>query len=529
MCKANFSKGMDSLAPDMFIHWDIPALHVTNLSDTLFKQVKTHVHFIQQLLASQTDHGLIRTQTFATQAEAVGLPLGEVARRAEEDPLAEEPVEGGPKTAEAPPEETALATFKSTIDISEELDVTQHEQLLQVLIKNQTAFLLDGQLGTIKNSTCSIPLWPGAKEVSLLPFPGSPAKREVMDMPMDKWIELGVIEPSVSPWGAPAFIVYRNVAEEGVTLVPAKCHFAYRSLMLLEQKVSRPGLSTHYEKVKAITELAPPRNVSELHTFLRMMIYFSAYIPFYTWIAAPLFNLLKKEREWDWQEVHQEAFDLCKQVLVQAPNERSRQAGDLDVPSPGPWADYFEDTIVHLKHVIAYWSRILKAAEQNYSPTEREALALTEGLIKFQPHIVHRTGRIHSNVNPISRLHRHVPYQDGPAPLDQPSLMLGKQINNPLKNAFKELGPCFEERLLKVATKFAHILCEDDESTMMTINMSHLMNPYSSNSEECIAYTAAASSALIIGIAPQELDDWKTAYLKDTHFSMILGPSNVTM
>lgn len=27
---------------------------------------------------------------------------------------------------------------------------------------------------------------------------------------MDTWIQLGFIEPSVSPWGAPGFIVYRN-------------------------------------------------------------------------------------------------------------------------------------------------------------------------------------------------------------------------------------------------------------------------------------------------------------------------------
>jgi hypothetical protein len=30
---------------------------------------------------------------------------------------------------------------------------------------------------------------------------------------------------------------------------------------------------------------------------------------------------------------------------------------------------------------------MLKSAEQNYSPTEREALALKEGLIKFQCYI----------------------------------------------------------------------------------------------------------------------------------------------
>jgi len=31
-----------------------------------------------------------------------------------------------------------------------------------------------------------------------------------MDQQMDKWIQLVVIEPSKSPWAAPAFIVYRH-------------------------------------------------------------------------------------------------------------------------------------------------------------------------------------------------------------------------------------------------------------------------------------------------------------------------------
>jgi hypothetical protein len=51
---------------------------------------------------------------------------------------------------------------------------------------------------------------PETKEVSLLPFHASPANREVIDKQMDKCIQLGVIEPSKSPWAAPPFIVYQN-------------------------------------------------------------------------------------------------------------------------------------------------------------------------------------------------------------------------------------------------------------------------------------------------------------------------------
>ena len=49
------------------------------------------------------------------------------------------------------------------------------------------------------------------KEISLPPFHASPANREVIDKQMDKWIQLGIIEHSKSPWAAPTFIVYQNV------------------------------------------------------------------------------------------------------------------------------------------------------------------------------------------------------------------------------------------------------------------------------------------------------------------------------
>ena len=43
--------------------------------------------------------------------------------------------------------------------------------------------------------------------------------------------------------------------------------------------------------------------------------------------------------------------------------------------------------MVYIERVVAYWSRVLQSTERNYSPTEREALALKEGLIKFQPYL----------------------------------------------------------------------------------------------------------------------------------------------
>ncbi len=43
--------------------------------------------------------------------------------------------------------------------------------------------------------------------------------------------------------------VFKAAAETGIMLVNRKCHFTYQSLLLLGQKVSHLGLSTHMEKV----------------------------------------------------------------------------------------------------------------------------------------------------------------------------------------------------------------------------------------------------------------------------------------
>jgi hypothetical protein len=113
--------------------------------------------------------------------------------------------------------------------------------------------------------------------------------------------------------------VLQAIQNSGLTLSPTKCHFAYESLLLLGQKVSWLGLSTHKEKIDAIVALKEPKNVHDLQVFLGMMVYFSSYIPFYVWIVHPLFQLLKKKNGWTWGKEQQQVFDLCKQVLVNAP------------------------------------------------------------------------------------------------------------------------------------------------------------------------------------------------------------------
>ena len=126
-----------------------------------------------------------------------------------EDIYSSPPVEGGPKVAELPEDPVDSERLIEVLDINPELPASKRKEIQDVIIKNQRAFGLDDCLGHL-DQTIKIPLKPDAKEISLPPFHASPMNREVIDKQMDKWIQLGVIEPSKSPWAAPAFIVYRN-------------------------------------------------------------------------------------------------------------------------------------------------------------------------------------------------------------------------------------------------------------------------------------------------------------------------------
>ena len=119
-----------------------------------------------------------------------------------------QPLDGGPKTAEPPPA-PQKNTSLSEIDISSHLNQDQADQMRKVVEDNKRAFGLGNRLGSYP-AKVTVRLKPDSEPISLPPFPQSPVKREVMDKQIDDWLQLEVIEPSVSPWGAPTFIVYRN-------------------------------------------------------------------------------------------------------------------------------------------------------------------------------------------------------------------------------------------------------------------------------------------------------------------------------
>ncbi|XP_047320647.1 uncharacterized mitochondrial protein AtMg00860-like [Impatiens glandulifera] len=72
-------------------------------------------------------------------------------------------------------------------------------------------------------------------------------------------------------------------------------------------------------KVKAIQEWEAPKTVPQLRSFLSLVNYYRKFITGYSKIAAPLTDLLKKDRSWRWDEKCLEAFEGLKAKVTKQP------------------------------------------------------------------------------------------------------------------------------------------------------------------------------------------------------------------
>jgi len=188
-----------------------------SVADANYAKLVAHAALLRSLTETQSvPHNITFSQDQVSSAEMTAVRSHtNIESKAQQNateldnPLATEPVDGGLKTVELPEDPVESSKVLEVLDLSLDLSADQKSSVEQVILNNLSVFALDGQLGNYPEKI-NIPVKPETEPVSLPLFPSLLAKQEAIDKQIDQWIQLGIIEPSKSPWGAPAFIVYRN-------------------------------------------------------------------------------------------------------------------------------------------------------------------------------------------------------------------------------------------------------------------------------------------------------------------------------
>jgi len=220
-------------------------------------------------------------------------------------------------------------------------------------------------------------------------------------------------------------------------------------LPFLGHIISPQGIAPDPQKIEAVQKIQPPKNVTQLRSFLGLVGYYRQFIRDFSSIAKPLNQLLHKDEPYEWNEPQQDAFTRLKHHLISAPilaypnfKKVFILATDASYYGFGATLSQLDDS--RKEHPIAYASKSLKKEEINYGATELKCAAvvwaiehfhkylgatrfilvtdhyalkwlqtaepkgrLGRWILKLQPYdfqVVHKPGRIHSNVDALSRL-----------------------------------------------------------------------------------------------------------------------------
>ncbi|KAI3724050.1 hypothetical protein L2E82_35815 [Cichorium intybus] len=99
----------------------------------------------------------------------------------------------------------------------------------------------------------------------------------------------------------------------------SKCDFWLREVQFVGHVVSAEGIKVDPAKIEAVMKWEPPKTPTEVRSFLGLAGYYRRFIQYFSKIAVPLTQLTRKEVKFLWGEKQQEAFEILKKKLCEAP------------------------------------------------------------------------------------------------------------------------------------------------------------------------------------------------------------------
>ena len=112
--------------------------------------------------------------------------------------------------------------------------------------------------------------------------------------------------------------VLQRLRERGLTLNGAKFQFRLHKLNFFGHNLSREGVSPSEEKIAAVVNAQPPKNASEVRSFVQLVQYSSKFIPNFSQVAEPLRKLLRKDQAFIWGVEQQRALEELKGLMTSA-------------------------------------------------------------------------------------------------------------------------------------------------------------------------------------------------------------------
>ena len=179
--------------------------------------------------------------------------------------------------------------------------------------------------------------------------------------------------------------VVKRLEENDLYVKPEKCKWKVREVEFLGVVIGLEGIKIEKGKVKGVLEWLTPKCVKDVQKFLGLANYYHQFIEGFALIARPLYDLVKKDKKWEWAEKEERAFGELKRrfteelVLVALDLDKKMQmeVNVSDYTTGGVLLMECEDKLWRL---VVFLSKSLNETERNYEIHDKEMLAIIRGL-----------------------------------------------------------------------------------------------------------------------------------------------------
>jgi len=160
------------------------------------------------------------------------------------------------------------------------------------------------------------------------------------------------------------------------------------------------------EKIKAIKNFSIHNNMTDVKSFLGLTAYHRKFIPQFCKIAKPLTELVKKGQKWRWDAEQIQSFHFLQAALMWEPVLQYPDFTKLFVLNAEAFGLAVGAILSQGKtgqdKPIAFASRTLNQAEQNYSTIEKELTAIVWACRYFRPYLLGRNFTIVTDYKPLT-------------------------------------------------------------------------------------------------------------------------------
>lgn len=200
-------------------------------------------------------------------------------------------------------------------------------------------------------------------------------------------------------------LVLFRLSEANIKVNLDKCKFFETSLIFLGHVISEKGLSPCSDKIETIQKAKVPENVTELKSFLGLVNYYNKFIPRLSSNLYCLYNLLKKDVQYVWDENCNNAFEKSKKALLRA-DLLEFYDPDKDIVVVSDASGYgLGGVIAHIidgaEKPISFTSFSLNNAQKSYPILHLEALALVCTVKKFHKYLYGKKFLVFTDHKPL--------------------------------------------------------------------------------------------------------------------------------